>query len=171
MMLIVTLKPSSCERLRNIYNFGADYIYAKNEISSNNFDVCNQMAIDLLKSTIKVNSLVFAAFAILVGLPFYKNLHNEHELIVPIIIPFVENGFRINVANQMVHLCIGSFAIPIHNLFSCILKNNVLVTAAVIRNTLNEFKKRLKHDKSSAKDAMCIWEFRNIVLKILDFHK
>lgn len=175
MMLIITLKPSSCEKLRSIYNFGADYIYAKSELSPSNFNVCNRMAVDLLMSVIKVHSLVLIAFTILVSLPFYKNLHNEHELIVPIILPFVDpntqNGFYINMANQMVHLCIGSLAIPIHNLFGCILKNNVLVAAAVIQNTLAEFKMKLKKDKKFVKDTMCYWEFRNIILKILDYHK
>lgn len=174
-MLIISLKPSSCEKLRSIYNFGADYIYANSEISSSNFDVCNRMAIDLLKSAIKISSLVFVAYIILVSLPFYKTLHNEYELVLPIIMPFVDpntqNGFYINMANQLVHLCIGSFGIPIHNLFGCILKNNVLVTAAVIENTLNEFKKKLKNNKNFAKETACIGEFRNIVLKILDFHK
>lgn len=175
MMLIFSLEPSSCTKLRSLYNFGADYIYAKSEISPSNFRVCNQMATGLLRSTIKVHSLVFAAFTILVGLPFYKFLHNEHELILPIIMPFVDpntqNGFRINVANQMIHLCIGSFAIPMNNLFGCILKNNVLVSAAVIKNALNEFRVKFKNDKNFAKKRMCIWEFRNIVLKVSDFHK
>lgn len=175
MMLIIAIKSSSRRKLRNMYNFGADYIYAKSEISPSNFDVCNRMATDLLKSTIKVNSLVFLAFTILVGLPFYKILHNEHELILPVIMPFIDpntqNGFFANMANQMIHLCIGSFSIPIHNTFVCILKNNVLVTAAVIKNALNEFKIKLKNDKNFSKETICVWEFRNIVLKTLDYHK
>lgn len=169
------LKPSSCEKLRNLYNFGADYIYAKSEISPSNFIVCNRMAIDLLTNAIKVHLLVFVAITILIGLPFYKIFHNEHEMIIPIIVPFVDpnsqNGFYINMANQMVHLCIGSLSIPIHDLFVCILRNNVLVTAAVIENTLVELKMQLKTDKKLTKNIMWFWECRNIILKILDYHK
>lgn len=174
-MLIVTLRPSSCAKLRSVYNFGVDFIYAKSEITSSNYDVCNRMAIELLMSVMKVHSLVLVAFAILTALPFYKNLHHEYELVVPIILPFVDpntqNGFYINMANQMVHLCIGSLSIPIHNLFVCILKNNVLVMAAVIGNTLAEFQKKLKINKRFARGTMCFWEFRNIILKISDYHK
>lgn len=174
-MFILSLKLSTCAKIRSIYNFGPNFIYANSEISPRHYVVCNRMAIDLLVSVIKVNSIVFIAFTILIGLPFYKNAHNEHELILPIIMPFVnpntQNGFYINMANQMLHLCIGSLAIPIHNLFGCILKNNVQVTAAIIENTLIEFKMKLKNDKKFAKDTMCIWEFRNIILKILDYQK
>lgn len=174
-LFVIVLNPSTCEKLRSLYNFGADSIYANSEKSSSGFDVCNRMAIKLLVSVVRVHSLLLVAFTILVGLPFYKLFHNEHELVVPIILPFVDpntqNGFYINTVNQMVHLCIGSLSIPIHNLFVCILKNNMLVTAAVIENSLNEFKMELENDKRSAKKMMDFWEFRNIIGKILDYHK
>lgn len=169
------MEPLKREQLRRLYNFGADYMYAKcDDNSPRNRNVCNKMAIYLITCSITVNLFVILSYALALGAPLYKtSFTDENEMILPIILPFTDpdtpNGFLINYTYQMMICMTGSLVIPACELIYCILKNNVSVTAAVIENALVEFEIRLKQDDTASKDIY--FEFRNILLKILDFDR
>lgn len=162
------------------------------------------MAIYLMTCTIRVNLMVFLSYSFLIWAPLYQNLYtDEHEMLFPIILPFIDpetdNGFTINIINQMISVMLGTFVIPglfldhlitsiltclfcipynhsthyFHNtgteIVTCVLKNNVTATAAVIENSLLEFKCMVRKERKFS--IKCTWEFRNIILKILDFDR
>lgn len=171
---MIILEPLTREQLRRLYNFGADYIYAKHDISPKNHDVCNNMAIYLITCSIRVNLLILLSYALAVGAPLYKTLFtDENEMILPVILPFIDpdtqNGFNINYAYQVIICIFGGFIVPGCELVTCVLKNNVSVIAAIIANELTEFQMRLKEYNVASADIDL--EFRNILLKILDFDR
>lgn len=132
------------------------------------------MAIYLMTCTIRVNLMVFLSYSCLIWAPLYKNLYtDEHEMFFPILLPFTDpetdSGFTINLINQLISVLLGTFVIPGTEIVTCILKNNVTATAAVIKNSLLEFKSMVRKEKHFS--IKCAWEFRNIILKILDFDR
>lgn len=159
-------------QLSLLYNFGCDFIYSKHDITPRNHDVCNKMAIHLMTCSIRVNLLVLLSYVFAAGAPLYKTLFtDEREMIIPIILPFIDphthNGFVINYAYQMITCIFGSFIVPGIELLTCVLRNNVSVTAAVVKNAIKEFRIRLRMERKFY--AKSTWEFQNILLKILDF--
>lgn len=173
-LLIIALYPPTRLRLRHLYLFSAEYVYANSNISFKNHTVCDKMAIDLLICSIRVNSMVFLSYLLLVCGPLYKNLFtDEREMMFAIILPFIDpetdTGFTINLTNQMISVLLGSFVIPGTELLTCILKNNVTAIAAIIENLLMEFQSLAEADKKSSIEWAC--EFRNIIMKILDFDR
>lgn len=106
-LLIIILEPLTREQLRRLYNFGADFIYAKHNISTKNHDVCNDMAIYLITCSIRVNLLILLSYALAVGAPLYKTMFtDENEMILPVILPLIDpdtpNGFNINFTYQVI---------------------------------------------------------------------
>lgn len=171
--MITVLIPRERAQLRHLYNFGADFIYAKSDVSSRNHDVCDKMAIHFMACSIRVNLLVLLSYAFAVVAPLYKTLFtDEKEMMIPIILPFIDpdtqKGFTINYAYQMVTAIFGSFIVPGIELLTCVLRNNVSVTAAVIENAIKVFRIRLRRKRKFCVDSTS--EFRNILLKILDFN-
>lgn len=61
------------------------------------------------------------------------------------------------------------FIVPGCELVTCVLKNNVSVIAAVIENALTEFEIKLRENNAVSENFDS--EFRNILLKVLDFDK
>lgn len=132
------------------------------------------MAIYLMTCTIRVNLMVFLSYSCLIWALLYQNLYtDEHVMMFPIILPFIDpetdTGFTINMVNQMISVLLGTFVIPGTEIVTCILKNNVTATAAVIENSLLELKCMVRKEKRFS--IKCAWEFRNIILKILDFDR
>lgn len=159
-------------KLSYLYSFGSDYIYAKSHLSTSNHAVCDRMAIDLLKCSIRVNLLVLLSYALAAGAPLYNTLYTDKkEMIIPLILPFIDpntqHGFAVNYAYQMITCLFGSVIVPGIELLTCVLRNNVSVTAAVIENAIKEYRIRLRRERKFCPDLT--WEFRNILLKILDF--
>lgn len=132
------------------------------------------MAIDLIVSSCKIITLVFFAMVLSCSGPFYKFIvKNEKDLIIPVILPFVDpdtkHGFYINFCYQIISCVYGIITIPSTELMTQILKNNILVTAAVIENSSKEFGKKLEEDMEFSLTHML--ELRNIFLKIIDFNR
>lgn len=173
-LLLIIMESSTCEQLRRLYNFGADFIYAKHDNSRKNHDVCDDMAIYLIACSIRVNMLIFLSYALAIGAPLYKTLFtDENEMILPVILPFIDpdtqNGFNINYTYQLIICIFGGFVVPGCELVTCVLKNNVTVTSAAIANALTEFEIQL--GKGNDPSQRFNLEFRNIILKILDFDR
>lgn len=168
------MNPSKRVQFRRLYNFGADYIYAKSNSSPKNYDICNRMAIHLITNTSKVITIVLVSFSLMICAPFYKTVFtDDNEMIIPVILPIIDpettNGFQINFIYQLFSIFCGSLIIPMNEIFTCVLKNNVTVAAAVFENSLREFKIRLVKNRKLSKEFSA--EFRNIILKILDFDR
>lgn len=168
------VNPSKRVQFRRLYNFGADYIYANSNSSPKNYAVCNKMAIHLITNTANVIAIVMISFSLIIGAPFYKTVFtDENEMMIPVILPFIDpettNGFQINFTYQLFSLFCGSLIIPMNEIFTCVLKNNVTLAAAVIQNSLREFKIRLVKSRKFSNEFYP--EFKNIVLKILDFDR
>lgn len=173
-LLIIIMNSFTREQLRRLYNFGADFIYAKHDISPKNHDVCDDMAVYLITCSIRVNLLILLSYALAVGAPLYKTLFtDENEMILPVVLPLINpdtpNGFNINYAYQVVICIFGGFIVPGCELVTCVLKNNVSVIAAAIANALTEHE--IKLGKNNGVPENFDSEFRNILLKILDFDK
>lgn len=118
--------------------------------------------------------MVFLSYLLLICGPLYKNFFtDEREMMFPIILPFIDpetdTGFLINVVNQMISVLIGTVVIPGVELITCVLKNNITATAAVIENSLIEFQNSAKTGEHFSTEWAC--EFRNIIMKILDFDR
>lgn len=139
--------PNTRKEYRRLYNFAGHFIYANSKSSLRNHSVCDRMAIDLLFSSLKTNTFV----------------------ILPFVDPDTENGFYLNLANQLITASFGAIAVPAIELVTCVLKNNVLATAAVVKNSILELKNQMESDGLFAMDRM--WKFRNIILKTLDFDR
>lgn len=92
-LYVVVLIPSSLKQYQHMYNFAGDYIYANNKITPKNNYVCDRMAIHLVTSSSKIISLLFFAAFLACLTPNYKTfVMGETELIVPVIVPFVNPG-------------------------------------------------------------------------------
>lgn len=172
--LILALYPPTRVLMDSLYYFGAKNIYANSDISPKTRTVCDKMAINLIVCSIRVNLMVFFSYLLLICGPLYKNFFtDEHEMMLAIILPFIdpetESGFTINLINQMFSVLLGTFVIPGTELITCILKNNVTAAAAVIENSFIEFKSFVGIHENSSINLAC--EFRNIILKILDFDR
>lgn len=173
-LLVNVLVPSFCERARESYHYASKNVYANSNISQSNYKVCDRMATDLLLSSIKVTLLTYFSLILISLVPMYKLLFtNEREMIVPVILPFIDpdtvTGFYINLTNQLFTCFCGLIIIPGCEVISCILKNNCLSIAAVIENGLTEFKDLLINEKKFCDKHA--YQFRNIILQILDFDK
>lgn len=164
--------PTSRAKMRKLYNFGGEYIYANFAISSENQSVCNLMAIDLIRSSIRINNFVLLSMLLAIGAPLYKIIAlDEHEMIIPVIIPFIdpesEFGFYVNLANQLFNGVFGLIIIPGCELFTCVIKNNISATAAMIKNVLAELGIALESKCEPIND----WQFQNLILKTMDFDR
>ena len=173
-LLILALYPPTRIRIRYFYNYGGDYIYANADISPSNFTVCNKMAIGLMRRSVGVLFLVFLSYCIMMCVPLYKTLYSdEKEMILPVILPFVEPdttiGFYTNFANQACGCLVGALVVPGCELVFCVLINNVSLIAAVIENSIEEFRNQIEMCQRFSEQ--CNWQFRNIILKVLDFDR
>lgn len=158
-----------------MYNFAGDYIYASSDLSPKNKEVCDKMAISLLSSSIKMFGLEFFALNLACLGPVFKIfIKNEKELIVPAILPFndpdTDKGYIINFLSELPLCAIGVILVPSTDLFTCVLKNNISVSAAIIKNSLQEFSEIFEESdvEFSAEHSL---RFRNIILKIMDFNR
>lgn len=172
--MFIALIPSTRQKLRSIYNFGVDYIYANSRISPKIHSVCNRMAIDLLASTVRINQIVYISVAIGDGAPLFKTFFtNEKEMIIPVLLPFIDpetdNGYYINLASQLFACMFGVIIIPTVEQVTVIVKNNLLALVAVIECNIDAFKSSLEVDEEYS--AKHISDFRNIILQILDFNR
>lgn len=166
--------PSKRKQYKRLYNFAGEFIYANSGTSSKNHRVCNRMAIYLLSGSIKISLLMLFSVSLCVFPPLYKIFFTEkNEMIIPVILPYIDpdtkKGFYINLANQMVTCVYGTVIIPATELITCVLKNTVTSTAAIIENSLQEFEDSLQHTTIfSNKHAL---QFQNLILKMIDFDK
>lgn len=106
--------------------------------------------------------------------PLYKIFFtDEYEMIIPVVLPFIDPetkyGFYINLGNQLVSCAYGLIIIPGTELMTCVLKNTISVTAAVIQNSLLEFDNLVQQNEAFSMEYA--QGFQNIILKILDFDK
>lgn len=132
------------------------------------------MAIYLFTCSIRVNLLLLLSYMMAVCVPFSKTLFtDENEMILPVILPFIdpdtENGFIINYTDQVITCIFGSCVIPGTELLTCVLKNNVSAAATVIKNSLVALKLRMTMNGHLNEEF--VQEFRNIILKILDYDR
>lgn len=168
------MTPSTRKQYRYLYQFASNFLYANSETSKSKYSVCNRMAIDLVTSTSKVLVLIAFSFSFITCGPTYKNLFtDEREMIIPVILPFIdpetEMGFYINLISQLICLALGSLGIPSIEVITCILRNTISLSTAIIEDSLNELKNSLERDGNFSIEHA--WQFRNIIIKILDFNR
>lgn len=173
-VFIIILIPSTRKQYRYMYNFAGNFLYSNSETSPSKSNVCDRMAIYLVTSTSKVLLLIAFSFSFITCGPIYKNLFtDDSEMIIPVILPFVdpetENGFYVNLTSQLISSSFGVIAVPAIEVVTCVLKNTISTSAAIIENSLIEFKNCLSHDGNFTKTR--IWQYRNIIMTILDFNR
>lgn len=87
--------------------------------------------------------------------------------------PFIDfqtqQGFYINLANQIMICLIGVIIVPSVELVNCVMMNNVSVLAAVIENKLAEFGGAIKREDQLSAEHM--QRFRNIIVQIMDYDR
>lgn len=106
--------------------------------------------------------------------PIYKNLFtDDKEMIIPVILPFIdpetEHGFYINLISQLITSTFGAIGVPAIEVGTCIMKNTISTSAAIIENSLIEFKNGLESNGNFTDARTC--QFRNIIMKIFDFNR
>lgn len=170
---MIALYPPTRLQLRLLYHFGADYVYSNSDITPKNHAVCDNMAIYLLTCSARVNLMVFLSYLLLICGPLYKNFFTDEPempwIILPFIDPETEMGFLINYVNEMISVLVGLPVVPGTEIVTCVLKNNVTATAAVIENSILEFQSLVETEENFS--TKCAFELRNIILKILDFDR
>lgn len=165
--------PSTRKQCHNMYNFAGNFIYANSKKSPTNNVVCDKMAIYLLTSSLNINLLVNISTILMICAPLYKKLVlNENELIIKIVLPFIDpetdRGYLYNMISQSITCVFGSIVIPAIELVTCVVKNNISATAAIIANDINEFMNSLHvNSEYSVEHAQ---RFTNIILKIRDYN-
>lgn len=169
--LVIVLTPFDCKRGRILYNFSGKFIYSNCNKSPKNYEVCNRMANELISSSIKTILLIYLSLLLGTGAPMYKILFTDHrEFLLPVILPFIDpdtkHGFYINLAGQYISCFTGFVILPGVELANCVFKNSFTAYAAVVENDITEFGCQLEHITFSHKQTM---QFRNMILKILDF--
>lgn len=171
---VIVLMPSTRKRYQHLYNFAGDYIYSNNRASAKTHIVCEKMIIQLNRSSSKILSLVVVSFFVLFAAPLYRIfILDEREWIVPVLLPFIdiENdiGFYINLGNQLLYIPVGVLIIPGIELVTCVLKNTITATAAIIENELQEFSDSLEGKSRYSVDSE--WRFGNIIVRIADYDR
>lgn len=166
--------PSTRIRFYQIYNFAGDFIYTNNENTLNHQKVCDKQVVDLLMDSIKIVLLIILSLFFMYCVPLYNILiKNEYDVIIPNILPFVDpqtkTGFLANLANQLIFCFYGVIALTGIELITCVMKSGILATAAVIKNEFCELDEILQQNEKFSSNFT--WQFRNILVKILDFDR
>lgn len=170
----MVLTPSKRRPFHRIYSFAGEFIYANSKQSPRNNTVCDQMAINLLTSSLNINLLVNVSTTLMVLAPIYKKVaQNEDELFIKIVVPFVDpetpNGYAINMISQSITCVFGLIFIPAIELVTCVLKNNISAIAAVVANDINEF---VNYSQMNRKYSVGHTQLlTNIILKIDDYNR
>lgn len=173
MLLVLALMPSTRPRLRAIYNFVGDYIFNNSNVSAKTYEVCDRMAIGMVKTTVTVILILATGFSAGGFQPLMETLFSDDRILfVPVIIPCTDpntaNGFYINLGHQIVAGIFGFVIVGVVEIATCVFRNTFVTIAAVIENSILEFNDRLKeHQRFSLKMTL---RFRNIIQKILDFY-
>lgn len=170
-MFIIVITPSTSKQYRHMYNFAGNFLYGRTDYNNN---VRDRMAISLLTSTSKVLTLLMVTFTFIMIAPIYENLFNDgREMIIPVVLPFIDpdtkNGFYINSASQMFCLALGAVIVPGTEIMTCVLKNTISAMAAIVEDSLLELGKNLEIDEQFS--DLRVYQFRNIVVQILDFDR
>lgn len=132
------------------------------------------MAIDLVKSSIRVNCLIILSFQCIIILPIYKTLFtDQREYPIPVILPFIDpdtdTAYYISLLIQYSSAGFGAIIIPACELVVSVLRNTVTAMAAVISNTLEEYQIELQTNETFTTDRGM--KFRNIIMQIMDFNR
>lgn len=173
-LLIIVLMPSSCARARFLYNFVGEYIFANSHVSSRAYEVCDRMAINMVRSTVKVLSiLAFATLLTNVQPMISTYFYNERVLLLPIILPCIDpdspNGFYINLIFQLMFVCPGIIIIFACEMVTCVVRNVFISIAAVSKNSIFEFLSLLAQSKTFSHDEH--FHFRSIIQKIFEMQR
>lgn len=167
--------PSTRKQYYRLYNFSGDYIYANNENTPKNHKICDDHVFELIVDSLKIFILFIISLFMMYCVPLFNILiRNQYDVIIPIILPFIDpqtkTGFYANLVNQLTFCFYGIIAITGIELVTCVLKNTILVTSAVIVNELDEFEELLKLTHKTFSPRLT-WQFRNILVKIIDFNR
>lgn len=175
---VLILVPSTRTKMKHLYNFAGHFIYSNS--TPKNYNICDRMAIHLFSKSVKIILLILFPLYLTACVPLcniYFNRstsgHDFNQFVIPIIMPFIDpftqQGFCMNLANQILICLIGAIALPIVELITCVMMNNISASAAVIANTLTEFGETIKRkNQFSAENT---WKFRNIIVQIMDFDR
>lgn len=149
-----------------------DYIFVNSNVSTKTYEVCDRMAIAHIKSTATAIFVLVVGFSIGGLHPLMTCLSDERILFVPVIFPYTNpeslNGFYINFTHQIIVGVIGSLGVFVCEMITCVIRNVFVTVAAVVEHSISEFTELIKMDKRISKTKK--FHFRNIILKILDFH-
>lgn len=172
MLFILIINPSSRKHFRHMLNFAGDFIYAISDISPSIHSVCDRLANYLATSTLKVLMVLALGLVFVGAVPLYKFLlYGEREMVIPVILPFVDpetdNGYSINLTNQMLWFGFGSLIVPSSEVITCILKNCTSASAAIIENLLAEFEKSLNGNFTKERTL----HYKNITMQMLDWDR
>lgn len=157
-----------------MFSFAGKYIYAECNSSKRRYNICDQMANQLIKDSIRTVTMVTLSMMMFSALPIFLTifLHQQH-MIIPIILPFTDPesnvGFYLNFIHQIFFGLLGPFAIVGIELCTCININAAMAAAAVARTDLEDLEIAL-HTNSTF-TAQRAQEFRNIIVEIQDFHR
>lgn len=165
---------STREMYRRLYNFGGDFIYANSQISVKINAVCDRMAIDLVSKSFIIICLISLSLALCFVSPIQEIISTgENVLIIPMILPFIDfetkTGYIVNTINHLAICALGVAVIPALELITCVMKNNTLLMAKVIKSTILEFANALNRTDDFTVETNL--EFQNIILKIVDFER
>lgn len=137
------------------------------------------MATNLFTNSVKIIILMLFSLYLTACVPlhniFFDNgaTHYDNQMIIPFIMPFIDfqtqQGFYINLANQIMICLIGVIIVPSVELVNCVMMNNVSVLAAVIENKLAEFGGAIKREDQLSAEHM--QRFRNIIVQIMDYDR
>lgn len=173
---MTAIVPSELNKLRCITFFPVEKIYTDNEKSNRRYiGVCNECAIKLLKSTIKILAIIFASLSIYSIFPLVATIRtDEVQLIMPFLFPATnldtQTGIVINMLNQII---LGLMAMSSNlgiEILNCILSNTVWSSSIVICYSIDEYSHILKRSNKNS-NGIDNHRFRNIIIQLHDVHR
>lgn len=168
---------SRLRRYQNLYFFASKHIYTDIEEDSDAdyIRVCDQSAIKLLTSTMKIMTIVIVSMIMHMMFPTFAYFkYNDIQWPMPVILPFTDpdsvNGLAINLVNQLFigfTSSIGNIGIEIS---TCILNNTVWAIIVAIGHSIDELSGSTENPQSSTASNR-IHLFRNILIQVQDYDR
>lgn len=157
--------------------FSGDKIYTNINKQSNlqYIRVCNKNAVELLKSTTIIHSIIIGSMNIYVVFPLTTSLFSDEiQLPIPQLLPFTDYtttyGLILNVLNNVCVCVIGLAGNVGIEIISSMLKNTVWACTDAVCFSIKEMCDLIEnHQQKHCRNIEC--QFRNIFIQIQDLDR
>lgn len=174
---VVVMIPRTRSMLQTLLWFAGDKIYTDVDDQSDPkyIRVCNERAIQLLKSTSITIGIIVATLNIYLGFPVYDTIFGEEfQLPVPVYVPFTDYstvyGLTINILNNIFIAVVGLLGTIGVEIMTCMLKDTISATTVAVGYALQQLSDML--ESANQKSSKTIDGYlRNILIQVQDYDR